>query len=422
MTSDTQDAFFCCSVFRPLRQSPLNFLFLIKALHSDATCFLSIGLSVFTCTHSSQHSQYTTMIEWTQTGTVHCNIWCVFRQCLNNQIHASLFHLAFCFHQHITHILAFTLAALNHTHDTSNNGLSFAALSASPIVCFSSSSSSFSRYSADSVQKTMSFKHGNETKWNDAKQKTRHSFHHLLPGSEALLRFSSLFRCSAFDIACHNSWLMLLSVYEERKGKELFVDVCLWCVFFLLYSPPRSSHVSVVFDFNDSLNDFAPVSPILLSVDLMRKGKEWIVDRCLLCVFFLLSSPLRLSWVSVVFDFNAPLNDVVPLSPIQLPVDEKRKGKSELLMDVFCLSSFVFTSQIEFRECCVWFQCFTQWCCSCCSNAVVCWFDEKGKEWIVDGCLLCDFFLLSSHLRLSLVSVVFDFNASLNDVAPVSLR
>ena len=29
-------------------------------------------------------------------------------------------------------------------------------------------------------------------------------------------------------------------------------------------------------------------------------------------------------------------------------------------------------------------------------------------------------FLLSSHLKLSSVSVVFDFNASLNDVAPVS--
>ena len=32
-----------------------------------------------------------------------------------------------------------------------------------------------------------------------------------------------------------------------------------------------------MFDFNASLNDVAPVSPMLLSVDLM---KEWIVDRC----------------------------------------------------------------------------------------------------------------------------------------------
>ena len=51
--------------------------------------------------------------------------------------------------------------------------------------------------------------------------------------------------------------------------------------------------MSVVFDFSDSLNDVPPVSPILLSVDekkKKRKKKEWIVDRCLLCVFFLLSS------------------------------------------------------------------------------------------------------------------------------------
>ena len=50
--------------------------------------------------------------------------------------------------------------------------------------------------------------------------------------------------------------------------------------------------------------------------------------------------PLRLSAVSVVFDFNDSLNDVDPLSPILLSVDEKRNKKSELLMDVFCVSSF----------------------------------------------------------------------------------
>ena len=72
-----------------------------------------------------------------------------------------------------------------------------------------------------------------------------------------------------------------------------------------------------------------------------------------MCVFFLLSSQLRLSSVSVVFDFNASLNDFAPLSPISLPVDVMRMEKSELLMDVFCVSSFVFTTQIEFSECCV---------------------------------------------------------------------
>ena len=59
--------------------------------------------------------------------------------------------------------------------------------------------------------------------------------------------------------------------------------------------------MSVVFDFNASLNDIAPMSPILLSVCVKRKGKEWVVDGCLL---------------------------------------------------IYRLS-LVFTTQIEFRECCV---------------------------------------------------------------------
>ena len=57
-------------------------------------------------------------------------------------------------------------------------------------------------------------------------------------------------------------------------------------------------------------------------------------------VCLLLSSHLRLSFVSVVFDFNASPNDVAPVSPILLSVDVMRIEKSDLLMDVFCVSSF----------------------------------------------------------------------------------
>ena len=86
-----------------------------------------------------------------------------------------------------------------------------------------------------------------------------------------------------------------------------------------LSSLHRLSTVSVVFDFNVSLNDVAPVSPILLSVDANRKERVnclWIS----LCVFFLLSSLFKSSSVSVVFDFNDSLNDIAPVSPIALPV------------------------------------------------------------------------------------------------------
>ena len=58
--------------------------------------------------------------------------------------------------------------------------------------------------------------------------------------------------------------------------------------------------------------------------------------------------------MSVVFDFNASLNDVAPVSPTLFTVDVMRMEKNDLLMDIFlCVFFFVFTPQIEFRECCV---------------------------------------------------------------------
>ena len=44
--------------------------------------------------------------------------------------------------------------------------------------------------------------------------------------------------------------------------------------------------------------------------------------------------------MSAVFDFNDSLNDVAPVSPILLSVDVKGKEKSDLLMDAICVSSF----------------------------------------------------------------------------------
>ena len=62
-------------------------------------------------------------------------------------------------------------------------------------------------------------------------------------------------------------------------------------VLFLSCSQLKSSIVSVVFDFNASLNDVAPLSPMSLSVDLNENGKEWIVDGCHLCVFSFVFTP-----------------------------------------------------------------------------------------------------------------------------------
>ena len=66
----------------------------------------------------------------------------------------------------------------------------------------------------------------------------------------------------------------------------------------------------------------------------------------------LLSSQLRSSSASVVFDFNASLNDFTPVFPMRLSVVVMIKEESKLLIDVFCVS-FIFTTQIELSECCV---------------------------------------------------------------------
>ena len=88
---------------------------------------------------------------------------------------------------------------------------------------------------------------------------------------------------------------------------------------FLLYSQLILSSVSVVFDFNTSLNDVAPMPQMKFPIDLSNVKECVVMDA--ICVLFLLSSLLRLSFVSVVFDFSTSLNDAAPLSPILLPVD-----------------------------------------------------------------------------------------------------
>ena len=93
---------------------------------------------------------------------------------------------------------------------------------------------------------------------------------------------------------------------------------------FLLFSLPRLSFVSVVLDFNASANDVAPVSPMKFPVDLMGMENGGLLMDAFSCVVSFSCSPLRLSSTSVVFDFNASLNDVAPLSPILLSVELMR--------------------------------------------------------------------------------------------------
>ena len=71
--------------------------------------------------------------------------------------------------------------------------------------------------------------------------------------------------------------------------------------------------MSVVFNFNASLIDVAPVSPIQLPVDLMRVEKSGLLMD-IICVLFLLCSQPKSRVVSVMFDFNASHKDAAPTS------------------------------------------------------------------------------------------------------------
>ena len=59
-------------------------------------------------------------------------------------------------------------------------------------------------------------------------------------------------------------------------------------------------------------------------------------------MLFLLCSLSRLSFTSVVFDFNASLNDVAPVSSMKFPVILMRMKKSGLEMVTICVVSFAF--------------------------------------------------------------------------------
>ena len=47
--------------------------------------------------------------------------------------------------------------------------------------------------------------------------------------------------------------------------------------------------------------------------------------------------------MSTVFDFNASLNDFAPVSPMSFPVDYMRMKRSGLFVDSVCMCSSIFT-------------------------------------------------------------------------------
>jgi hypothetical protein len=96
----------------------------------------------------------------------------------------------------------------------------------------------------------------------------------------------------------------------------------------------------------------------------------------------------------------------------------------EIYLVIYCyiILIYLLTVKIKFSKSCVWFQCFSNRFSSFWINLIPCWmmyqcvwiYKEKYIEWYI----VILYWFIYSPSRLSLVRVVFDFNASASDSAP----
>ena len=162
------------------------------------------------------------------------------------------------------------------------------------------------------------------------------------------------------------------------------IEFCKCCVWFQCFTQWRcSSFSNAVVCWDEEKREI---------VKRKRIDKEMSINKCF-------HPKDRILWVLCLISMIHSMMLLLFLQCCYLLIWRENEKSDCWWLSFVCLLSFVFTTQTEFSECCVGFQCLTQWCCSCISNGVACWCDGKGKEWIVDGCLLCVFFLLYSLPR-----------------------
>jgi hypothetical protein len=105
-----------------------------------------------------------------------------------------------------------------------------------------------------------------------------------------------------------------------KRYIEWYIVILYW----FIYSPPRWSWVRVVFDFNASASDSAPFESISFSVEWCVSVCEYIkryIEWMIVILYWFIYSPPRSSWVRVVFDFNALASDSAPFESISFPVE-----------------------------------------------------------------------------------------------------
>ena len=126
--------------------------------------------------------------------------------------------------------------------------------------------------------------------------------------------------------------------------------ICVICVLFLLYSLLRLSFVSVFSVFSTSLNDVAPVSPMLFTVDMMRLKKSGLLMDTI-CVLFCLCSLFRSSSVTVVFVFNNSHNSLTlrEKTVTQITQNIHHSSKS-MVVQMICFWSTSYAECFDWKE------------------------------------------------------------------------
>lgn len=125
------------------------------------------------------------------------------------------------------------------------------------------------------------------------------------------------------------------------------------------------------------------------------------------------SIPFRSSFVSVVLTFNDSISCAPPLPLKSLPIDTVKKTESCFVSNDF----FLRTTQTEVNERCVYLQGFTERCYTRISNIIVFLvFNKKVNNSCSSFILFCLYWLR----RSTFVSATLVFKASLNEVAPMS--
>jgi hypothetical protein len=222
-------------------------------------------------------------------------------------------------------------------------------------------------------------------------------------------------------------WCVSVGEYIKRYI-EWYIVIWHW----FIYSHPRSSWMRVVFDFNASASDSAPFESILLSgewcvsvCEYIKKYIEWYI----VTLYWFIYLHSRLSWVRVVFDFNASASDLAFFESIWLPVrwcvsvGEYIKRYVEWYIVIWhwfiyshprsswmrVVFDFNASAKVSAPFESIWFP--VEWCVS------VGEYIKRYIEWYI----VILYWFIYLHSRLSWVRVVFDFNASASDSAPFEL-